>query len=111
MKWRSSVSRFEIQPAGLTARASTRRPAIGNERCLLLRPWPLFVVVELFLQWRVVHANEERGLLGGRVLDQRETRRRKGVAALPREGLAVDGRLAGALDHVMHRGGRAQRRL
>src|SRR3954471_22407132 len=77
----------------------------------LLGPRALLIVIELLLQRRVVHADEEGGVLAGHtVLDQREHRRREGIPALPRKGPAIARRLAGARDHMMHRRSRPQRR-
>ena len=63
----------------------------------LLRARALLVVVQLLLQRRVVHADQEGGLLGRHaVRDQRKYRCRERVAAFPGKRLAVDGRCAGA---------------
>src|SRR6478672_5030837 len=64
----------------------------------LLRPRPLFVIIQFLLQRRIVHADQERRLFRGGVIDQREARRRERIAVFPGERLAVDRRLARAFD-------------
>src|SRR6185436_6512905 len=96
----------QMSAAKLAARKSPRfmSPSRSNPAAaLLLGSRPLFVIVQLLLQRRVMHADQERRLLARRMLDQREARCREGVAGFPSERLAVDGRLARAFDDMMHR--------